>query len=87
MTDDMTLILLWMLIVASLGFMIGWVCGEQVSRRQSAEAMVQDLSERLEQACSETPTQNRQLKEMRSVLNDVHKQILAVSKALKNPAR
>jgi hypothetical protein len=87
MTEDMTVILLWMLIVGSLGFMIGWVCGEQVSRRQSAEAMVEDLSERLEHACSEPPAQNRQLKEMRSVLNDVHKQILAVSKALKKPAR
>jgi Flp pilus assembly protein TadB len=87
MSENTVWILLYMLLAASFGLMIGWVCGEQVSRRKNAEAMVEDLSERLEQASSEAPARNRQLQEMRKVLNDTHKQILAVSKALKNSAR
>ena len=82
-TDAATLF--FMLLAVALGFMIGWVCGEQVAYRVSAEAMVQELRERLEQASSET-SQHRQLNEMRRILNDAHKHITAVSKALKKPA-
>jgi Tfp pilus assembly protein PilO len=83
-TDAATL--LFMLMAVALGFMIGWACGEQVARRENAEAMVEELRERLEQASSET-SQDRQLNEMRRVLNDAHKHILAVSKDLKNQPR
>ena len=75
-----------MLMAVALGFMIGWVCGEQVAYGVSAEAMVQELRERLEQASSDT-SQHRQLREMRSILNDAHKHILAVSKDLKDQPR
>jgi hypothetical protein len=78
--------LLFMLMAVALGFMIGWVCGEQVACRENAEAMVQELRERLELASSET-SPNHQLREMRSILNDAHKHILAVSKGLKNQPR
>jgi hypothetical protein len=80
-TDATTL--LFMLMAVALGFMIGWVCGEQIARRASAEAMVQELRERLEKASSET-SQDRQISQMRRVLNDAHRHILAVSKGLKN---
>jgi hypothetical protein len=86
MSDTCMTVLFGMFMALCLGFMVGWVCGEEVYRRRNAEAMVEDLSERLEQASSEAPTQHRQLKEMRGVLNDVHKHILAVSKALRKPA-
>ena len=83
MSDTIVSILFYMSITAVLGFLIGWLCGEQVARRKSAEATVQELRERLEQTSSDTP-QDRQLHQMRRVLNDAHKHILAVSKGLKN---
>jgi hypothetical protein len=70
-----------------LGLMLGWVCGDEVRRRKNAEARVEDLHLHLEQAASQVPTPERQLREIRKVLNDAHKHILAVSKALKKPAR
>jgi hypothetical protein len=83
-TDAATL--LFMLMAVAVGFIIGWVCGEQLAHRVNAEAMVEELRQRLEQASSQTP-QDRQLREMRSILNDAHKHILAVSKGLKNQPR
>ena len=47
-----------------------------------------ELSNNLEHSCVlRNKGQQRQFKELRSVLNDVHKHIVAVSKALKIPAR
>ena len=83
MTEDTTYILLWMLIVFALGLMIGWTCGEELSRRRCAEEKIEDLRDQLEEAA----TQQRQLEQMRSILNDTHKRILAVSKGLEKPAR
>ena len=80
MTKDTTYILLWMLIVATFGFVIGWAFGEELGRRRCAEEKVEDLCDQLEQAT----TLNSHLKEMRSVLNDAHKRILALVKYI-NP--
>jgi len=80
-TEDTAYILMWMLIVFSLGFIIGWTGGEELSRRRCAEEKVEDLRGQLEEAA----TQQRQLQLMRSVLNDTHKRILAVSKGLEKP--
>jgi hypothetical protein len=86
MSDMIVSVLFYVLVAATLGFMIGWLCGEQVARRKSAEATVEELRERLERVSSET-SQDRQLNQMRRVLNDAHKHILAVSKGLKNQPR
>ena len=64
----------------------GWVSGELVSRYKNAEEKVAELSDQLENTCSGTQ-QQRQFKELRSVLHDLHKRVVAVSKALKIPAR
>ena len=64
----------------------GWVSGELVSPCKSAEEKVAELSDQLENTCSGTQ-QQRQFKELRSVLHDLHKRVVAVSKALKIPAR
>ena len=64
----------------------GWVSGELVSRCKNAEEKVAELSDQLENTCSGTQ-QQRQFKELRSVLHDLHKRVVAVSKALKIPAR
>ena len=82
MTENTASILVWMLIVFSLGFMIGWAGGELRSRSRCAEEKVEDLRDQLEEAA----TLDSQLREMRSVLNDAHKRILAVSKGLEKPA-
>jgi hypothetical protein len=85
MTEDMAYIPVWMLIFASFGLIIGWALGEELSRRRCAEERVEDLRDQLKHAGA--PTLDRQLKEMRSILNDTHKHVLAVSKGLQKPAR
>ena len=76
---------LWMLLMASFGFIIGWALGEELSRRRCAEEKVDDLRSQLKQAGA--PTLERQLRQMHGTLNDAHKHILAVSKGLQKPAR
>jgi len=75
-TEDTTYILLWMLIVFSLGLIIGWTGGEELSRRRCAEEKVEALRDQLEQAT----TQQRQLRQLRNVLNDAHKRIMELWK-------
>ena len=87
MTQNTVEILMSMLLAAPFAYMIGWISGEQVSRRKSAEEQLAELSNYLPRIWSGTQAQQRQLKEMRSILNDAHKHIVAVSKGLKNPAR
>lgn len=87
MTENTVWILLYMLLAAAFAYMIGWVYGEQVCRRKNAEEQLAELSNYLPRIWSETQMQQRQLKEMRSILNDAYKHIVAVSKGLKNPAR
>ena len=87
MKENTVWILTYMLLVAAFAYMIGWVCGEQVCRRKNAEEKVAELYSQLVDTCSGTQEQKRQFKELRSVLNDAHKHIVAVSKALKIPAR
>jgi hypothetical protein len=66
--------------------MVRWTCGEQVCRRQHAEERVDELTEQLDLVRSASPVSDRQFKELRGVLNDAHKHIVAVSKALQKPA-
>ena len=83
MTESTGYILLWILIFTVFGCMIGWVSGQMLERCRCAEEKLEALRHQLKHAL--LPTQ--QLKEMRSVLNDVHKLIRAVSKGLEKPAR
>ena len=87
MKENTAWILTYMLLVAAFAYMIGWASGELLGRCKNAEEKVAELSDQLEHAGSRTQEQQRQFKELRSVLNDVHKHIVAVSKALKIPAR
>jgi len=83
--DETTVwILTYMLLVAAFAYVIGWVSGELVCRCKNAEEKVSELSQQREHSCSGAE-QQRQFKELRSVLNDVHKHIVAVSKAVKIP--
>jgi hypothetical protein len=87
MTENTVAILLYMLMATAFGFMVGWTCGEQVCRRQYAEDRVEEFTEQLDLVRSASPVSDRQFKELRGVLNDAHKHIVAVSKALQKPAR
>jgi hypothetical protein len=77
------------LLSVCLGLMAGRLCAEEIHRRKrkNAKVNVEDRHLHLEQAAPQAPTSERQLREIRKVLNDAHKHILAVSKALKIPAR
>lgn len=58
--------------------------GNELRRRRSAEEQVEELRAQLKQARGPLP--ERQLKEIRGVLNDTHKHIVAVTKALEKQA-
>jgi len=85
MIEDALVILVWALVVAGIGFWLGLVCGQENAGRLCAEEKVEDLRAQLKHA--PVPLQERQLREMRSVLNDAHKHILAVSKGLEKQPR
>lgn len=82
MNEAIASIPLWMLLMAAFGFIIGWSLGEEIARRRAAEERVDELREQLAAADPAIPSQDRQLKEIRRVLNDVHRLIHAVSKGL-----
>ena len=85
MTERMAMIPVWIMLAAAFGLIIGWACGELVSQRDCAEEKVEDLRAQLKHAPG--LLQERELREMRSVLNDAHKHILAVSKGLEKQPR
>ena len=62
MTDNTASILMFMLFAATLAFMIGWVCGEGVCRRNNAEEKVAELYDQLENTCPGTKEHERQFK-------------------------
>jgi hypothetical protein len=72
------------LLAAAAGLTIGWVGCENVYRRKHAEITVNALRQQTAPASSPDTIQ-RQLRQIRGVLNDAHKHILAVSKGLKKP--
>ena len=62
---------IWMLLAVSLGFLIGWACGDEYRRRIHAEERVSELSEELDE-----------LKEQIKLLSNTPS--AAVSKGLQN---
>ena len=86
MTEAMAFFPLWMMLFASFGVVIGWALGDEVRRRKNAEERVDELREQLRHPCPEPPIWPRLLNEQRSLLNDIHKRIVAVSKGPQQPA-
>lgn len=72
----------WMLFSAAFGFMIGEALGQNFRHRKYLEEANEDLREELEKARASEAPLHRELKQQRGVLHDIHKQVLAVSKAL-----
>jgi len=87
MNDNTFLILLATVIAGSLGLLLGLILGDEVRRRKCAEARLDEMNERLEKVSFKEMPPEAQLKKMAMVLNDAHKKITAVSKALVKPAQ
>ena len=73
---------LWMFLSAAFGFIIGEACGEVLRHRKCLEQTNEDLRNALERARAREEPLQRELKQQRGVINDTHKQVLAVTKAL-----
>ena len=72
------------LLSVGLGIAAGWFWADELRRRRTAEARVEELTRSLDQVSFKIPPE-RQLKKIAVVLNDAHKRITAVSKALEKP--
>ena len=72
------------LIFAGFSLAVGLVFGNELRRRWSAEDQLEELRSQLKHARGPLP--ERQLREIRGVLNDAHKHIVAVTKALEKQA-
>jgi len=72
---------IWMLLSACFGFLIGELCGDYNRHRKFLQRENDEFRDRLDAAPDGQPIQ-RALKEQRSVINDIHRRLLAVSKGL-----
>ena len=71
-----------MLLSAAFGFIIGDAFGDSRRHRKCLEQVNDDLRDELEKARANEKPLQRQLKQQRGIINDIHKKILAVSKGL-----
>jgi predicted nuclease with TOPRIM domain len=76
-------VLLWTLIVAGFGFVIGKAFNDQSNRRQSA---TQELRDQVSRLSRDAFILDHQLKKVLDILNDIRTRIPAVSKGLEKPA-
>ena len=73
---------IWMLFSAAFGFMIGDAFGDSTRHRKCLEQDNDDLRDELEKARAFEEPLHRELRRQRGVINDIHKQLAAVTKAL-----
>ena len=76
-------ILLWTLIIAGFGFVIGQAFSDESNRRRSANHELRDQISRLGW---DAAMLDHQLKKVLDILNDIRTCIPAVSKGLEKPA-
>jgi hypothetical protein len=87
MIDESAAVLpIWMVISAAFGFIVGEACGGHARIRKYLEQANADLRDQLQNAQPCEPTLQRALDQQRHVINDIHKRVVAVTKALKNRA-
>ena len=83
MIDESAAVLpLWMLLSAAFGFIVGEACGDNFRHRKCLEQANEDLRGELEKAAANEKPLLRELKQQRGEINDIHKHVVAVSKAL-----
>jgi hypothetical protein len=73
---------LWMLISAAFGFLVGDAFGDSRRHRKCLEQVNHDLYTQLEKARAAEEPLDRELKNQRGIINDIHRRLLAVSKGL-----
>ena len=73
---------LWMLLFAAFGFIVGDAFGDSTRHRKCLEQANEDLRDELEKARSREEPLERELKQQRGVIHDIHKRVVAVSKGL-----
>jgi hypothetical protein len=73
---------LWMLMSAVVGFMMGEAVGDSRRHRKCLEEANDDLRDQLQRAQVCEEPLHKVLKQQRGVINDIHKQVVAVTKAL-----
>ena len=82
MNNHTTAALIGILLAAGLGLVAGWAIGDLTRRYRQGVQQLDALRRQLPQPYSAVLFQERQLKEIRGVLNDAHKMLVAVTKAL-----
>ena len=71
-----------MLLSAAFGFIVGDAFGDSTRHRKCLQQINDDLRDELEKARAFEEPLYRELKQQRSVINDIHKRLTAVTKAL-----
>ena len=77
----------WMVLSAAFGLIVGEAWGNNFRHRKCLEQANEDLRDQLQKAHPCEEQLHQALKQQRSVINDIHKHVVAVSKALqKHPS-
>ena len=77
--------LLGMLMAAGVGLAAGWALGDLIRRYRQGVEQLDALRRQLPQPYSAVMFQQRQPREIRGVLNDLHKMVRGVTKGLGKP--
>jgi hypothetical protein len=72
---------IWMLLSAAFGFLIGDAFGDSTRHRKCLEQINDDLRDQVDKARAFEEPLHRELKRQRAIINDIHKQITAVTKS------
>ena len=70
---------IWMLLSAAFGFLLGEAFGDSTRHRKCLEQINDDLRDQVDKAEEQV---QRELKQQRAVINDIHKRMTAVTKGL-----
>ena len=73
---------IWMLLSAAFGFLIGDALGDSTRHRKCLEQINDDLRDQADKTRAFEEPLHRELKRQRAVINDIHKRMTAVTKAL-----
>ena len=74
----------WMVLSAAFGLIVGEAWGNNSHHRKCLEQANEDLRDQLQKAHPCEEQLHQALKQQRSVINDIHKHVVAVSKPSRN---
>jgi hypothetical protein len=73
---------IWMIMSAAFGFIVVEAFGDSSRHRKCLQQANEELRDRLQETTADTEPIHRALKQQRSVINDIHSRLVAVSKGL-----